>query len=457
MTYHNTNALSPEHQSIDWKEKWDDEFLKWICGFANGQGGRLEIGRNNNGVAVGLANFKKLLDDLPNKIKSTMGILPTVNLCYESDKEYILIEVSPNPNAISYHGRYYLRTGSTNQELTGNALDEFILRKYGKTWDSAPIIHVSADNLDIAAFRYFRKKSLSKGRLSEEDLIITEAQLLETLKLVDGDYLKRAAILVFHDDPEKWVTGAYIKIGYFKTDDDLVFQDEVHGSLILMPDKVVDLLYDKYFKGLIHYEGLQRVETYPVHPDAMREAVLNAIVHKDYSTGNPIQIRVYDDKVAIFNSGGLPVGWSIDQLMTFHTSEPRNPNVANTFFRSGLTEAWGRGIEKIVNANVKAGKAKPQFDIVGNGLRVTFNSPESSAKKIRVNSRVKIRVNSRVNKTQKRILELMLKTPSITAEQLSAEIGITERHIRTNIKKLKDSTLIDRVGADKNGDWIVKI
>jgi ATP-dependent DNA helicase RecG len=128
---------------------------------------------------VGLPNFKKLLDDLPNKIKSTMGILPAVNLCYEDEKEYIVIEVMPHPNAISYHGRYYLRVGSTNQELTGNALDEFLLRKYGKTWDSAPIIHVSADDLDIVAFRYFRKRSLARGRLTQEDLDITDAQLLE--------------------------------------------------------------------------------------------------------------------------------------------------------------------------------------------------------------------------------------------------------------------------------------
>ncbi|MDR0883414.1 MAG: putative DNA binding domain-containing protein [Oscillospiraceae bacterium] len=448
MAYTNTSGVSPEHQNVDWKEKWDDEFLKWICGFANGQGGRLEIGRNNDGVVVSLPNFKKLLDDLPNKIKSTMGILPAVNLCYEDEKEYIVIEVLPHPNAISYHGRYYLRMGSTNQELTGNALDEFLLRKYGKTWDSAPIIHVSADDLDLVAFRYFRKKSLARGRLTQEDLGISDAQLLETLKLVDGDYLKRAAILTFHEDPEKWVTGAYIKIGYFKTDDDLVFQDEVHGSLILMPDKVVDLLYDKYFKGLIHYEGLQRVEKYPVHPEAMREAVLNAIVHKDYSTGNPIQIRVYDDKVTIYNAGALPVGWSLDELLTFHTSEPRNPAIASTFFRSGLTEAWGRGIEKIVNSNTDAGKPKPQFEIIGNGLRITFATEGESTKNITA--------NIRVNKTQKKILEMMLENPNVTAEMLSAEIGITERNIRTNIKKLRDAGLIDREGEDKNGYWMVK-
>ena len=437
-----------ENQSIDWKSKWDDDYLAWICAFANAQGGRLEMGKDNNGEVVSLSNPQKLLEDLPNKIKSTMGIIPTVNLFYEDGLPYIVIEIMPYPNPISYRGKYYIRSGSTTQELTGMALDEFLLRAQGKTWDGVPVPFVGMSDLDVVAFREFRRKALAKERLSAEDLNITDEQLVGTLKLFDGKYLKRAAILCFHEDPENWVTGAYVKIGYFKSDDDLVFQDEIHGSLITMPDRVVDILYDKYFKGIISYKGIQRVETYPVNSDAIREAVLNSIVHKNYASGNPIQIRVYDDKTTIFNSGGLPSDWSIENLLSFHTSEPRNPNIASTFFRSGVTEAWGRGIEKIINSNISAGKPKPKFELVGDGLRVTFYSDASTDNNITV--------NITVNKTQRRILDLMALNPKITAEALSAEIGITSRNIKNNIKKLRDAGLVDRVGADKNGDWFVK-
>ena len=99
----------------------------------------------------------------------------------------------------------------------------------------------------------------------------------------DG-YLIRAAMLAFYKDPEKWVTGAYVKIGYFdQSDADLKYQDEVHGSLIEQVDKTVDLVYTKYMKALITYEGIQRVEQFMFHQDAFREILLNAIVHKDYS------------------------------------------------------------------------------------------------------------------------------------------------------------------------------
>ena len=182
-----------------------------------------------------------------------------------------------------------------------------------------------------------------------------------------------------------------------------------------------------------------------MNSDAIREAVLNSIVHKNYASGNPIQIRVYDDKVMIFNSGGLPVDWSIEKLLSFHASEPRNPNIASTFFRSGITEAWGRGIEKIINSNIGAGKPKPEFELVGDGLRVTFYSDPKDT------------VNVRVNATQNKIMTLMVENPKITAEMLSDEIGITIRHIRKNIKKLRDAGLVGRVGSDKNGEWIVKL
>ena len=117
------------------------------------------------------------------------------------------------------------------------------------------------------------------------------ASMIPNLRLVEGDYLKRAALLLFHQDPENWVPGAYIKIGFFENAADILYQDEIHGPLITMADKVEDLVYLKYFKGIISYEGLQRVETYPIPRQAFREAVLNAIMHRDYSTGNPIHIH----------------------------------------------------------------------------------------------------------------------------------------------------------------------
>ena len=197
--------------------------------------------------------------------------------------------------------------------------------------------------------------------------------LMDNLHLIDEDgYLIRAAMLAFYKDPEKWVTGSYIKIGYFgKSDSDLVYQDEVHGPLIEQVDKTVDLVYTKYMKALIDYEGVQRIEQFMFHKDAFREILLNAVVHKDYSSCNPIQISVYEDKIYIWNDGEMPPNLdSTDKLFMKHSSKPYNPKLANIFFKSGMIEAWGRGFEKIREACALYDGPLPEYEINEAGIMV---------------------------------------------------------------------------------------
>ena len=124
-----------ETQNIEYKSSWRDEFLRWICGFANAQGGTLYIGKDDNGNVVGVDNAKKLMEDLPNKITAILGIVTAVNLHETEQGEYIEIVVEPQPNPVNYKGEYHFRSGSTKQELKGTALDRFLLQKYGKKWD----------------------------------------------------------------------------------------------------------------------------------------------------------------------------------------------------------------------------------------------------------------------------------------------------------------------------------
>lgn len=153
-----------------------------------------------------------------------------------------------------------------------------------------PILKLKVGDLRSEAIEMFKEKAVRRGRLTLEETGFEDLILLNNLHLIDEDiYLIRAAMLAFYKDPEKWVTGAYVKIGYFALSDaDLKYQDEVHGSLIEQVDRMVDLVYTKYMKALISYEGIQRIEQFMFHQDAFREILLNAIVYKDYSSCNPI-------------------------------------------------------------------------------------------------------------------------------------------------------------------------
>ena len=146
-----------EHQHVEWKESWHDECLKWICGFANAEGGVLVIGRNDKGAVVGLTHAKKLLEDIPNKVRDMLGIMVDMNLREENGKDYLEIRVEPYPYPVSYKGEYHYRSGSTKQELKGAASIKFLLRKQGRHWDAVPVPHVAIKDLSKTAIDSFRK------------------------------------------------------------------------------------------------------------------------------------------------------------------------------------------------------------------------------------------------------------------------------------------------------------
>ncbi|MCD6366545.1 MAG: putative DNA binding domain-containing protein [Bacteroidales bacterium] len=350
-----------ESQNIEYKEIWKDEYLKWICGFANAQGGIICIGKNDSGEITGLNDAKKLLEDIPNKVKDILGILVDVNLHQSAKGNYIEIIVDAYPYPVNYKGQYHYRSGSTKQQLKGAALDKFLLQKKGKRWDGVPVPNVLISDLKQETLEFFRKKALKSKRIEEEVLTDSNELIIENLQLKEGKYLKRASVLLFHPEPEKYVTGAYVKIGFFETDSDLIYQDEIHGNLFEQIEKTMNLLFTKYIKALISYEGINRVETYEYPKDAIREALLNAISHKNYSSYIPIQISVYKDKIMIWNDGQLPDNWNTDDLTRKHSSKPFNPDIANAFFRSGYIELWGRGTIKIIEKCKEAGLPQPKY------------------------------------------------------------------------------------------------
>jgi ATP-dependent DNA helicase RecG len=314
----------PEQQNIEYKQSWHDDYLKWVCGFANAQGGTIFIGKDDKGNVVGVAESKKLMDDIPNKIRNAMGITVEVNLHEENlptgqagGNHFIEIITPPYSVPISLRGRYYYRSGSTKQELTGASLNEFLLKKSGKTWDDVIEPRANFDDIDEKAVNTFLKASENAGRLPENNgLSIPE--FFEKLRLTENGQLKRSALILFGKDPGKFYPNTFVKIGRFGKparsadgdDADLKFQETEEGNLIVLLQAVLNQLNHKFLIKTIEFEGIHRIEKgeYPVA--AIREMLLNALVHRNHM-GAPIQIRVYDDKISIWNEGTLPDGLTL--------------------------------------------------------------------------------------------------------------------------------------------------
>lgn len=276
--------------------------------------------------------------------------------------------------------------------------------------------YAKADELDSDAFKQFRRAATKSGRMDAAILEDSQQHILENLNLLEGDHLRRAAVLLFYKNPERFVAGAYVKIGFFRSDADLIYQGEVHGNLFEQAHKTLDLLLTKYMKAYIHYDGITRIERFLFPPEALRELILNALLHRDYGSGVSIQIRVYEEQLWSANDGYLPSGWTVNHLLSSHSSKPHNSLIAGAFFRTGDIEPGGRGIEKVRTACYEYDTGFPVFRFEPTGLMVFFKSRIPA-----IATEQKPLAETRVE-TQVKILALLRKNPKMTPAQVATQI-----------------------------------
>jgi ATP-dependent DNA helicase RecG len=316
------------------------------------------------------------MEEIPNKIRSNLGILAEVNLRPKDGLDVIEIVTAPYEVPISLRGRYYFRSGATKLELTGNNLNDFLLKKSGRSWDSTPEPNATLGDIDRESVRAYIEAVARSGRLPVEGLGHDRDEaltmLLDKLNLFEDGKLRRAALLLFGKEPRRFFANPEVRIGRFgAADDDLRFQEIEHGSILRLVRTVPEQLNSAFLTKSIDFRGLQRIEKgeYPVA--AVREMLLNALVHRDYK-GAAVQIRVYDNRILIWNEGPLPEGLTLDSLKRQHPSRPRNPLIAEALFNCGYIDLWGVGTLKIISACREAELPEPEIAERDGGVQVTL-------------------------------------------------------------------------------------
>ena len=216
-----------ESQLIKYKESWRDEYLKWICAsfacqnsfsktrsglrrFANAQGGVLYIGKRDDGSVCGVADSKKLMEDIPNKVRNALGLIVDVDLITESGLNVIKITVEENPYPVNYKGEYHYRTGSTKQLLQGSALTNFLLRKTGKNWDSVPLENVGVNDLDKESFDIFHREAIFNALIHQDFSVGVPVQIS---MYKDKLYINNVSRII----TELKTTGTIARVGSDKT------------------------------------------------------------------------------------------------------------------------------------------------------------------------------------------------------------------------------------------------
>ena len=429
----------PEQQNIEYKQSWHDDYLKWICGFANAHGGTIYIGKDDDGKTVGASDYKKLMDDLPNKIRDVLGIMAEVNLHETNGLYFIEISVPPYSVPISLRGSYYYRSGSTKQELKGSALNEFLLRKSGKTWDDVIEPRATMADIDEKTVAQYKSDASRAGRLPDDgigDLPLNE--FLDKLRLLENGQLKRAAIVLFGKDPARFYPNQIVKIGRFGTeDDDLKFQEVVEGNLLHLLRETVRELNRKFFVKPISFEGLQRIEKDEYPAAAVREILLNALVHRDYMSSF-IQVRIYDDKFWVWNAGTLPEDLSLELLKRIHPSRPRNPLIADVCFKGGYIDSWGRGTLKIINSCIEAGLPEPKIAEQFGGILVEIFKNRFTPEQLK---------KADLSQRQLLAVKYVKENGSITNSEYQTVCNVSKSTATRDIKELEDKGILVNQGT----------
>ncbi len=264
--------------------------------------------------------------------------------------------------------------------------------------------------------------------------------MFEKLRLTENGQLKRAALVLFGKEPSKFYPNTFVKIGRFGKDDaDIKFQETEEGNIIQLLQAVLNQLNHKFLIRPIEFEGMHRIEKgeYPIA--AIREMLLNALVHRNFM-GAPIQIRVYDDKINIWNEGTLPAGLTLDALKRSHSSRPRNPIIADVCFKGGYIDAWGRGTIRIIDTCKQAELPEPEMKELDGGFIITLFKDNLTPEQL-----AKLGLNAR----QVKAVLFVKEKGKITNSEYQILNEISDRTALRDIEELTEKGILIKEGEKK--------
>ena len=405
------------------------------------------IGKNDDGSIYGVEDPRDLLKKIPDSIKSNLGITPLVEEITEEGKPCIKITVEKEDRLIDYNGRYYKRAGSTTHMVRGEELKAMILSDEKISWTDLPS-EDKIDSVSVKAIEHFVNAGKSADRLPK-DIEYDALGILRRYDLITKEgHLTKAAALLFGKDSSNVYNGAFVKIGEFSSDGELRREERILVPVIMQPDAVVTALYDKYIPGTFEYEGAGRSVVFRYPMTAVREATMNALIHKRYDAFEPVTIRVEPNCLTVYNPGTLPDGWTADNLKRPHASIRRNKMMAEIFHKAGYVETWGKGVNLIQRSCKENGNPEPEFTADQDGISVTF-LPNRFIKNDMPGT-----IPANLTASEAKVCELISNNNGVTIPEMSELLGLSVRKTYGILTSLSDKGVIKRIGSRKSGSWV---
>lgn len=453
-----------ESQTVEFKASTGQlrRAFETLCGFLNTEGGNVVIGVNQDGTIVG----QEVADKTKQKIAGRLGNLEPVapvNVDYvplpEDDSCFIIVlsvDEGGEHKPFVYDGRPWERVETVTQKMSQEKYERLLIERerHQIRWESELAEGYTLDDLDMDEILKTRRLGIENNRLpesAENDPV----KILERLGLIEDGQLLNAGVVLYGNDVLPHYAQLELKMACFKGTDKSEFIDNkvVQGHAFkLLEEGMMFQRRHLPIAGTIPDDSLVR-EDKPLYPvKALREALVNAICHRDYrEPGGSIGLAIFDDRLEITSFGSLPGDLQAEQLKQDHKSILRNRLIAGAFYMRGLVEKWGRGTQDMVQLCVDEGQPEPEFsEEPGPFVQVTFRVEKS----VKTES-----IDMELDDDQKTIVDTVKQKGRITTKEVERLIGKTHRTAFNKLKSLEEAGILEKVadsGTDPTGHYRLK-
>ncbi len=439
---------SGETETLELKESFDKETIETAGAFTNTKGGTILIGISDMNEIKGVRVGKETLKGWANQISQSTEprIIPEIELSEINRKSVVIIKIKEFPiKPVSVKGRYFRRVANSNRVMTMQEIAQMHFHSVGMSWDKLPVRDAFIKDIDFEKVKRYIKKANETGRrkIQEDE---NPSQVLEKLKLIKEGKLTWAAILLFHKRPQRFLSQGVIHCGRFKEETIVIDDRMIEGTIIEQVEEAMDFIRKSINVkfAMTGKPAREQIWDYPL--EALREAVINAVCHRDYTISSNTEVRIYDDKLIVWSPGGLPFGITIEDLYKPHSSVLRNKGIGGLFYDMGWIEQWGSGIDKMQKACMKAGLPEPRFEEY-QGFRVIFRKDIYTEEYLR-----KLGLNERQIKAVMYVKE----KGKITNKEYRELNSISDEGARIDLSRLVEMDILEQKGSGRSVHYVLK-
>ena len=428
----------PEGKTLEFKRDLSspEGILRVLVAFANTAGGTLVIGVEDGdhkikGVEEPLGMEERLASIITDSIQPK--IIPNIEIIPWRKTYLLTIEVYPSPyrphylKSLGLEKGTYVRIGSTNRLADSNLIAELQRLCRGESFDMQPILESSAESIDfdLASELFAKYRTLKKSDLETLHLSIRyQGHVVPTV----------GGMLLFGKEREKYFPDAWVQVGRFsgKTKTNIIDTMELHDSPIISIYKAIEFVKKHSLRG-IEINEVTGNEKWNIPQTAVREAIINAVVHADYSQrGSPLRVAIYDDRLEIENPGLIPFNLTLNDLYQ-GVSKLRNPVIGRVFHELKLIERWGSGIRRMIESCENAGLQEPLLEEIGTHFRVTL----FLEKKFEV----------KLDDIDYKIIHSLEKKDGLSTRAIAEKIMLSPRSTRSRLLSLIERGLVIETGS----------